>query len=613
MADSKILIDLEPGIREIRKEADGLENLFVDMRKSVSVTVKALEKGFRGLTASGRALNNTLYNLFGTAERSLASFDELDRLGKKESGGAAEGGSTVSVTVEGVSVAVDAGRIVQQIQQTVSSTAGPMIDVDLAVDASSVTESVNDLALTLETSFDNLLNLDFSPLIGGLVNVMGAAGLLAGLLASGLGAVLGDLLSPDFSPVINTLLTATAATAAWNVICTAASAVTTAFGAAVAFLTSPIGIVLLAIGALIAIVVLLVTHWEEVKAAVISCWDKIVEVWGVVSQWFNENVVEPIAAFFSGLWETISNAAGSAWDAICEIWTAVSEWFDLNVIQPVATFFTGLWDGIGGAASSVWDGICRVWETVSNWFDLNVIRPVTTFFSNLWDGIGSAASSVWDTICGAWTAAAEWFDLNVVQPVATFFSGLWENIGSAASGAWDGIKETFQAVAAWFDEHVISPVAGGFKDFINGLIGGVESFANFFIRGINSIIRGINSISFKLPDFLGGAQIGFHIPQISELKLPRLAMGAVIPPNREFMAVLGDQRHGNNIEAPEGLLRQIAREEAGSYEIVAELREILGAIREGKVLMVGEQTLATVVSRAMTNQSRARGAAVIPV
>lgn len=43
--------------------------------------------------------------------------------------------------------------------------------------------------------------------------------------------------------------------------------------------------------------------------------------------------------------------------------------------------------------------------------------------------------------------------------------------------------------------------------------------------------------------------------------LPKLASGAVIPPNAEFAAILGDQRHGKNIEAPEGLIRQIISEE----------------------------------------------------
>lgn len=43
-----------------------------------------------------------------------------------------------------------------------------------------------------------------------------------------------------------------------------------------------------------------------------------------------------------------------------------------------------------------------------------------------------------------------------------------------------------------------------------------------------------------------------------------LATGAVIPPNAPFMAMLGDQKHGNNLEMPEDLLRKVIREESGS-------------------------------------------------
>ena len=54
-----------------------------------------------------------------------------------------------------------------------------------------------------------------------------------------------------------------------------------------------------------------------------------------------------------------------------------------------------------------------------------------------------------------------------------------------------------------------------------------------------------------------------NMPSLSRSSVPRLATGAVIPPNGEFLAVLGDQRHGRNLEAPEGLIRQIVREESG--------------------------------------------------
>ena len=72
---------------------------------------------------------------------------------------------------------------------------------------------------------------------------------------------------------------------------------------------------------------------------------------------------------------------------------------------------------------------------------------------------------------------------------------------------------------------------------------------------INWIVGGINKISFDIPDWIpevGGETFGFNIPEASfgRVKIPRLAQGAVIPPNREFLAVLGDQKHGTNIEAP---------------------------------------------------------------
>lgn len=46
-----------------------------------------------------------------------------------------------------------------------------------------------------------------------------------------------------------------------------------------------------------------------------------------------------------------------------------------------------------------------------------------------------------------------------------------------------------------------------------------------------------------------------------------LATGAVIPPNQEFLAVLGDQKSGRNLEAPEGLIRQIMREELAGLQV----------------------------------------------
>jgi len=77
--------------------------------------------------------------------------------------------------------------------------------------------------------------------------------------------------------------------------------------------------------------------------------------------------------------------------------------------------------------------------------------------------------------------------------------------------------------------------------------------ANGIIRGINAAVGALNNLSFDVPDWvpeIGGNSIGFNIPELSTISIPRLAQGAVIPPNKEFLAMLGDQNKGTNIETP---------------------------------------------------------------
>ena len=91
------------------------------------------------------------------------------------------------------------------------------------------------------------------------------------------------------------------------------------------------------------------------------------------------------------------------------------------------------------------------------------------------------------------------------------------------------------------------------KGIVNGILIIVESFINNIIRGLNWLITKINSIRLKVPDWVpgvGGKGWSPHIGQMSSVTLPRLATGAVIPPNKEFLAVLGDQKSGTNIETP---------------------------------------------------------------
>lgn len=238
---------------------------------------------------------------------------------------------------------------------------------------------------------------------------------------------------------------------------------------------------------------------------------------------------EEIGAFFSELWENIKELAANAWDGIVAIWEGATSWFSETIIQPLTEFFTELWENISQFASDCWDAIVGVWESVSNWFNETVIEPVSKFFTDLWDGIKQAASDLWDAIVSVWESAGKWFEDHVTKPIG----------------------DAFEAVGTFI------------KNVLNGVIGGVEGLINGVIKGINWLISQLNKIKLDIPDWvpaIGGKSFGINISPVSEVKLPRLANGAVIPPNQQFAAILGDQRSGKNLEAPAGLIRQMVQE-----------------------------------------------------
>lgn len=190
-----------------------------------------------------------------------------------------------------------------------------------------------------------------------------------------------------------------------------------------------------------------------------------------------------------------------------------------------------------------------------------------------------AAVVVW--IVAKWTAVKDWF------------SGLWEKVSSGAVAAWDGIKSAFKSVPEWFQSKFrdawqkVKDVFSTGGRIWSGIKEGIEStfrtVVNAIIRGMNTIIavpfNKINSMlnAIRNASFLGISpfQNMWGVNPLPVPQIPMLARGAVIPANRQFLAVLGDQRNGNNLEAPESLLRQIVREEAGGagsrYEFIARL------------------------------------------
>ena len=175
------------------------------------------------------------------------------------------------------------------------------------------------------------------------------------------------------------------------------------------------------------------------------------------------------------------------------------------------------------------------------------------------------------------------------------------SLAAAVAVNWDAlqekIKEVWENIKTWFNDNVAKIFtaefwAEKFKGIVNGLIEMVNNGLNVFGDFMNNINGGISDI---LGFFGITADAGF----ISMPQIPYLAQGAVIPPNRKFMAVLGDQSNGTNLEAPENLIRQIVREESGvgSGEIVNLLNQMLVALQARQTLECDGYTLAKVVNQ----------------
>ena len=295
-------------------------------------------------------------------------------------------------------------------------------------------------------------------------------------------------------------------------------------------------------------------------------------------------------------------------DVIAAITPGIMAFVD-KALVPIAEW-------IGGKLKDVLDFLGGQLQKIGDWFsaheeDFTVILGFLGDIAGaIWDIIAPLLDSVWDN-----TKQTISTFIDLVLAVAGVIIDLlaWViQLPEKFSTAWNTIKSVWNGAASWFKSAVLDPIKNTFKTAINGLIGMAEGFVNGFLGGINGIIRALNKISFKNP--LTGTTYGINIPTVSTMKLPRLAKGAVIPPNREFVAVLGDQTRGTNIETPLSTMLEAfnaALDSRGNY--TALLNQIIALLKSGSVLVVDDKVLAKVVNKAQSSSFRSAGKTLIEV
>lgn len=280
-------------------------------------------------------------------------------------------------------------------------------------------------------------------------------------------------------------------------------------------------------------------------------------------------VLEFLKPLFLSLWKNILVPFGVA---AGEITLAIIEAFG-GLADFLIGIFTGDWQrafsGLQTILNSFLTIVNSVFGLIENW----VIKPFDNFLMNIFTKdwtiafgtAGEGLNAFFSSVKHIWNGIKD-----VIYGIITFINGVFTGDWRKA---WEGVKQIFKGIFEALVGVVTYP--------INSIISILNSLISGIVAGVNTVIKGINKIKFDVPDWvpgIGGKSVGFNISTMSAPKIPYLATGAVIPPNAPFMAVLGDQKQGTNIETPEKLLRQIMREELGSrkstggtYKFVAQI------------------------------------------
>ena len=365
-----------------------------------------------------------------------------------------------------------------------------------------------------------------------------------------------------------------AGAAVFGVLKTAVSLAAAAFGglqaaaglvsAAVGFLASPFGIAVAAIGAAIAAGVLLYQNWdmakdkvqglidtvqpafEAIKTAALNLATAVEETWTT----YVVPVLDSAKTAIQSLWEIVIQFwEGIVYPIIQEIMAVILElWNDslkplwdkiTDLVQSVIALVQVLCQWVVAIIAAIVQAVLELWNQVLapliSWL-LATFGPV---FKDVFNAIGTVVKTIIKVICDKIDMALTALK-GILDFLTSVFKGDWE-------GAWNAIKQIFFGV---FDSlhKKAADVLNGIKELVGNVVQGVKDL----VSGLGDLGGAIaNKVSSAWNAVTSGspAQQSMEAP-LASLPVPALARGAVIPPNRRFLAMLGDQTNGTNVEAP---------------------------------------------------------------
>lgn len=310
-----------------------------------------------------------------------------------------------------------------------------------------------------------------------------------------------------------------------------------------------------------------------------SLLSSVIEALKPLGGWLWDSFLQPIAGWTGGVVVSVLNGLASALEGI-------SSWVTkhtgaVQAAAVAAAAFCGAW-ALGGIAEFIVSAgsltaaikattVALIASTAAK------VKDRIAAVALIAEWVAAKAALVAQKVAMVASTAAEWLAtaattalgvaVNILtSPITLVIAAIaaliaivvllvknWDKVKEVASKVWNSVKSVWNSAASWFKSKVLNPLKNGFKFFGNGIISYYEGIANLAIKAVNKIIGAVNKIKFNIPDWvpvIGGKKWGFNINPVKEVKLPRLADGAVFKGNDPYMAIVNDQKHGVNVESP---------------------------------------------------------------
>ena len=302
--------------------------------------------------------------------------------------------------------------------------------------------------------------------------------------------------------------------------------------------------------------------WGAVGQKIMECIDAV-DWAGILSQ---------LGEIINNNWPLLLAILGAA--LLPQISTFILSTVLGTVLNALAVFIAsvvasiGLWPLLLVAAVSVI--LAAIIETLRKHGD-DIRAGVDKFGETIADIIRSAGEKIkeiWDAL---WLVV-KLIGMQLWEDITQGWNDFWTNIGtaldSAAADIQQGWNDAWTAVSDFVSD-IWEGITDTIETAINGIIGLVNGMISAIVGGVNGVIGVLNGFGFDVPEWaqdkLGVERVGFNIDPITAPQIPYLAQGAVIPANHEFLAVLGDQTNGTNIEAPLATIQQALAEVMEAY------------------------------------------------